>query len=307
MEESAVERPHPRNGRGSSPLHFEGCRAAQSQAGRASPRDSSSPGQASGEAVARGGSRASRPSPRCDGAQGVLWQGHGQRGDESPQSRVQLRARPERSSSPNPVRLRRQWNKVTARDRHLGHDHLPAFHEAVLELESPIARDYLLLVLFTGLRRREAASLRWSDVDLTAKKLTIPAERTKPGRKLDLPLTDYVHDLLVARRAIGRTEFIFHADSKSGHIESRNFTLRWWPRSPGSGLGSRSQADLHHDCRELRHQPDSAEGSGQPRARQRRHVRLRPDQRRAPERACPESSRQDQGALSDPPARCVAR
>ena len=76
--------------------------------------------------------------------------------------------------------------------------------------------------------------MRWSDVDLTARKLTIPAERTKPGRKLDLPLTAYVHDLLVARRAIGRTEFIFHADSKSGHIEEPKFHLALVAKATGT-------------------------------------------------------------------------
>jgi integrase len=101
-----------------------------------------------------------------------------------------------------------------------------------MALPSPIGRDYLLLVLFTGLRRREAASLRWTDVDLKARTLTIPATRTKPGRKLDLPLTDFVHDLLVAR-AIGRTEFIFYAASRSGHLESPQFFLDQVARASG--------------------------------------------------------------------------
>ena len=119
----------------------------------------------------------------------------------------------------NPVRLRRQWHKVRARERVLSAADLPVFYRAVTELKLSIGRDYLLLVLFTGLRRREAASLRWSDIDLVARTMTIPAARTKANRKLDLPLTDFVLELLTSRRAIGRTEFIFHAASRSGHIE----------------------------------------------------------------------------------------
>jgi integrase len=92
-------------------------------------------------------------------------------------------------------------------------------------LPSPIGRDYLLLVLFTGLRRREAAGLRWRDVDLASRTLRIPAERNKAGRKLDLPLTDFVHDLLARRRTIGRTEFIFPAASRSGHLEMPRYFL----------------------------------------------------------------------------------
>ena len=126
---------------------------------------------------------------------------------------------------PNPVRLKRQWHKIPPRERIVGHDDMAAFYQAVMQLPSPIGRDYLLTVMFTGLRRREAAGLRWSDVDFQAKTLSIPADRNKAGRQLTLPLTDYVHDLLVARRAIGKTEYIFHADSASGHLEHPHYFL----------------------------------------------------------------------------------
>jgi integrase len=125
------------------------------------------------------------------------------------------------SLPPNPVRLKKQWNKIAPRTRHLVPSDLPAFHKAVTELPSEIARDYILLMLFTGLRRREAASLRWSDVDLKNRTLTI--SDTKAGRPLKLPLTRQVHALLSARRAIGKREYVFLADSASGHIESPKF------------------------------------------------------------------------------------
>ena len=89
-----------------------------------------------------------------------------------------------------------------------------------MELDSQIGRDYLRLVLFTGLRRREATGLRWSEVDLATRIITLPGVRNKSGRKFELPMTDFVHDLLAARRAIGKTEFVFHANSASGHIEA---------------------------------------------------------------------------------------
>ena len=74
-----------------------------------------------------------------------------------------------------------------------------------------------------GGKRRSCAG---ADVDLKAlRTLTIPALQTKARRTLDLPLTDFVHDLLVARRAIGKTEFVFFATSASGHIEEPKFFL----------------------------------------------------------------------------------
>jgi len=93
-------------------------------------------------------------------------------------------------------------------------------------LPSRTARDYLLLLLFTGLRRNEAASLRWAEIDFGTQVIRLPATATKSGQKLDLPMCSFVRDLLVARRAIGMEgPFVFPADSRSGHIEEPKFPL----------------------------------------------------------------------------------
>jgi integrase len=125
----------------------------------------------------------------------------------------------------NPVKLRKMWYPVEPRSRDLEGEDLPAFYKAVMELENVVARDYIMLILFTGLRRREAAALRWEDVDLKARVLNIPADQTKFDRELDLPLTDFVHDLFVRRRSLGKTEWVFPANSRSGHIEEPKFFL----------------------------------------------------------------------------------
>lgn len=128
----------------------------------------------------------------------------------------------------NPVLvLRRQWFKVPRRERLVRADQLPAFYKAVTALPNPIARDYLLLLLFTGLRRNEAAGLRWDDVDFAGGVIRLPGTRTKAGRKLDLPMTDFVRDLLVARRAIGQDgPFVFPSNSQTGFIREPKFPLR---------------------------------------------------------------------------------
>jgi integrase len=127
----------------------------------------------------------------------------------------------------NPVRrLKRGWFPVERRERLVRSDELPAFYAAVNALPNPTARDYLLLLLFTGLRRTEAATLRWQDVDFTDRVLRLPAKSTKAGRKLDLPMTDFVRSLLVARRAQGRDgPYVFPSDGKSGHIAEPRFPL----------------------------------------------------------------------------------
>jgi integrase len=128
----------------------------------------------------------------------------------------------------NPIRLRleRQWFPVQRRERHVTVQQLPKFYAAMMELPNKIASDYLLLLLFTGMRRTEAATLTWNDVDFASKVLRVSASRTKAGRKLELPMTDVVHDLLVRRRRLGKDKFIFPANASKGHIVDPKFPLR---------------------------------------------------------------------------------
>ena len=136
------------------------------------------------------------------------------------------RAPPSNPMPPCPVRLRKAWLPVAPRTRMVAAADLPRFYSAVRDLPSPVARDYILLLLFTGFRRGEAAALRWSEVDLAEKVIRLPAARAKAGRKLDLPMSDIIQHLLVARRAIGDAEFVFPSNSKSGHIEEPKFPLK---------------------------------------------------------------------------------
>lgn len=136
---------------------------------------------------------------------------------------------------PNPVRrLKRGWYSVGRRERLVPLEKLPAFHAALAALPSRTASDYLRLLLFTGLRRGEAAALRWCEVDFADQAIRLSAGRTKAKRKLDLPMSSYVRDLLVARRAIGvEGEYVFPADSKSGHIEEPKFHLAQVAKATG--------------------------------------------------------------------------
>lgn len=100
---------------------------------------------------------------------------------------------------------------------------LAAWYREVLELTNPIRRDYLLFVMFTGLRRENAASARWSDVDWENRALLVPSP--KSGRPFQLPLSDSLIDLLRSRQTceLSQTVFpgspwVFPADSKAGHV-----------------------------------------------------------------------------------------
>lgn len=127
--------------------------------------------------------------------------------------------------SSNPVRLTRQWFRVPRRTRHVSADNAAKFYKAVMQLPNAVARDYLILLMFTGLRREEAAGLKWQDCDFSAKVIRLPALRTKAKRKLDLPMSDVVLDLLQKRRELGDAHFVFPASSKSGHISEPKYPL----------------------------------------------------------------------------------
>lgn len=137
------------------------------------------------------------------------------------------RAPPDNPLPPNPVRLKKVWLPVKPRTRTVQAGDMKKFYDAVCGLENKVASDYLRLVIFTGLRRREAAGLLWTNIDFDQRVIRLPAESTKPGRALDLPMSDFVHDLLVARRAVaGNTTFVFPANSKSRHIEEPKSFLK---------------------------------------------------------------------------------
>jgi integrase len=135
----------------------------------------------------------------------------------------------------NPVkRLRRAWFAVPRRERMVRPDQLPAFYAAVDALPSRTAVDYIKLLLFTGLRRNEAAALLWEEIDFAERVIRLPAKRTKARRKLDLPMSDFVRNMLVARRALGRDgPFVFPADSRSGHLTEPKFPLAQVARDTG--------------------------------------------------------------------------
>jgi integrase len=60
-------------------------------------------------------------------------------------------------------------------------------------------RDWLVFLLLTGLRRNEAATLKWANVDLKSKMFTIPV--TKNREPHTLPLSDFLLAMLKRRHA----------------------------------------------------------------------------------------------------------
>jgi integrase len=110
----------------------------------------------------------------------------------------------------NPVRTlghKRQWFRELPRQKVIRATSLPAWFKAVLALKNDknsqdreTIRDLFLICLLLGLRRGEALNLRWENVDLKGKTLTIPD--TKNYEPKTLPIGPHVLGMLETRAEI---------------------------------------------------------------------------------------------------------
>jgi integrase len=119
----------------------------------------------------------------------------------------------------NPVKRisqTRSWYKVERRTGHLKPHQLKAWFSAVLALESPIIRDYLIFIILTGCRAGESAKLQWRDVDL--KNQSYFLRDPKNNNPTELPLSDYLVDVLTQRKQTATSDFVFPSTGKAGHL-----------------------------------------------------------------------------------------
>ena len=127
---------------------------------------------------------------------------------------------------PNPVRRisdTRAWFREKRRDRFITEPELAAWFHTVLahkeagqSLAASTVADYLLLMILSGLRKQEAATLSWSNVDLDNKTLTV--RDTKNHEDHTLPLSDYLYELLLNRQPDAGTDWVFPSERTDAHI-----------------------------------------------------------------------------------------
>ncbi|MEW8288226.1 MAG: integrase family protein [Candidatus Thiodiazotropha endolucinida] len=135
---------------------------------------------------------------------------------------------------PNPV-LRisntRSWFKDKRRSDYITEAELPAWFKAVLgykhkttgDSSGRTVADFLLMLILTGLRRSEAAPLKWEQIDLANKTLII--RDTKNHEDHTLPLSDYLLALIEERRALvdAKCEWVFPSNRMESYLkEPRN-------------------------------------------------------------------------------------
>jgi integrase len=101
----------------------------------------------------------------------------------------------------------KSWNRVNRRTRYLKLHELKPWFESVLKMRNSATRDLLLLLLLTGLRKEEGATLRWSNVNLSEAIIRIPDPKNR--QDLEIPISDYVVELLKRRRLAAASTAVF--------------------------------------------------------------------------------------------------
>jgi integrase len=117
----------------------------------------------------------------------------------------------------NPVERLSQlkaWAKEPRRQTVLKPTQLSHWYRCLLEMKFNsgvnsfhVAADYILFLLLTGLRKTEAATLTWNNVDLNEATIYIPI--TKNKEPLTLPLSDLLLDILQYRLRFKINDYVF--------------------------------------------------------------------------------------------------
>jgi integrase len=126
----------------------------------------------------------------------------------------------------NPVKRlshTRAWYRVTPKQGVIKDHELKAWFDGVMSLkgEAPnskaeTVRDYLLIILFCGLRRQEAAKLTWDRVDFKDRTLTIID--TKNHQPHTLPLSDFIFGILKSRQESSNSIYVFPGQDNNNFI-----------------------------------------------------------------------------------------
>jgi len=129
--------------------------------------------------------------------------------------------------SSNPVdRLSRNraWYATEKRTSVLKPHELKAFFEATGLLSNEETRDYFRFLLFTGLRKMEAARLTWNQVSFDDDTFTI--SDTKNGKPHTLPLSAFLRSLLETRKRSSENEWVFPSPVGKQHIREPRGSIR---------------------------------------------------------------------------------
>jgi integrase len=119
----------------------------------------------------------------------------------------------------------RAWYPVERKQTIIKPHQLPIWFKAVTELENETARDYLLLLLFTGLRKQEALKIKISQIDLEGRSYEVIDPKNK--QPLTLPISNYLLKVIVKRvKKLKKHKYLFPGANKKKQLDNPNTHLK---------------------------------------------------------------------------------
>lgn len=123
----------------------------------------------------------------------------------------------ERFDGRNPA-ISVKLNKTEPRVRYMEHAELQRFFAVLDEYDNEISRDAILMLIYTGARKRNVLEMKWADIDMEAKIWKIP--QTKTAKNVTIALVEPAMEVLQKRWEQAENEWVFYSPtSKSGHVE----------------------------------------------------------------------------------------
>jgi integrase len=105
------------------------------------------------------------------------------------------------------------------RERFMDGEELRRFFQGLGQELNATIRDYILLSLLTGARRRNVQAMRWAEIKWDRATWTIPAAKAKAGEAISIALSPVAMRLLESRKTDSIGEWVFPGRGKSGHLE----------------------------------------------------------------------------------------
>ena len=115
----------------------------------------------------------------------------------------------------------RSWHRAKVRQRIIPDSKLSLWYHEIMQLRQTTIRDYLLLLLLTGLRRMECATLRWKEnIDFENRIITVGSDVTKNGMEHKLPMSDLIYQILRHRyeQQARTTKYVFPGRGGKSHL-----------------------------------------------------------------------------------------
>ena len=134
----------------------------------------------------------------------------------------------------NPTNGIRKYHE-NSRERFLLPDEVKRFLVSLRADPDPDARDFFLVLLFTGARKYDVLKMRWHDLNLGSGVWVIPD--TKIGEAVTIPLSEPALAVLRERSESRDGEWVFPGSGKTGHfVEPKKAWARILKRAGIEGL-----------------------------------------------------------------------